>query len=211
VTPNPIHRMKTTHRLLPTLALLATAAVAVSPIHAAGLVHQRTGLLTLDYFNTESAAFDNGGGVTLLYNQPVTDRGDFSVGYSHLSYDSARVGGGDATKDRFMVYGAGIGELDTDTPYARVGFGWGRDKYGPTKLESALYSIRIGVEWKPEEKWAVNLYGDWTDSFNSEVDGTLVYGVLADHDLSETMSGVLQLEGDDHFNWKLSVGALFRF
>jgi len=198
-------------------ALALGLGLTAAPASAAGLLGERYVAVGYDHAIVESAAYEDGGGMTLVYNHPLSDKVDLGGSYTFLSYDGAngRDEVGDFTDQRlqfFMTaYGLPDGIPDFDRIWVRVGAGFGNVEHGDRDTTNLSWLGMIGTEYPMGERSVLQPYVGWSDVINDGESVTFVYGLQAVFDVAEKVGVSLRVQGDQRYNITLSLGGLFRF
>jgi hypothetical protein len=193
------------------LAGFALLLAGTQALPAAGLLGRRHVSVTYDHVNYEGAAWESGNGFTLLYNQPLREKIDFSLSYTDYERPTNRTDRTDLFGRRVMLETTFIGHSKGCRTYARFGLGWAEEEYNFAKNDAIMHRLEAGAEFPVGDRTSLTPFLNWTDAFNDDVDGTLTYGVVAAVDAGNSLSLIGRLVGDDHFNVIISVGAAFRF
>ena len=216
--------MKSNTRILKFLAAAAIAASTVSVASAAGLLGQRYAAGTFDWVlwdNDElpGGDIDDGKGISLTLNQPLSSNVDLSVDYSYLDTGgSVDFGEGDiydfdASSQALTFNGTFYMPANGFKPFIKVGAGWAWSKIDGDTDNDAVYQIVPGVEIPAGQKASLTLFAAWQDYFDNEDgdDGAWDFGALAEFEVSAKWSVLVRGTVDDDSNYGLSAGALVRF
>ncbi|MBE2215525.1 MAG: hypothetical protein IAE82_16745 [Opitutaceae bacterium] len=187
--------------------------LAAAPASAAGLLGERYAALGYDYTFVESAAYDDGDGLTLVYNQPLCDTVDIGGSYTHVGYGDAdgRDEVGDFSDQRFQLLVTAYEMPQLDRVWVRFGAGVGMVEHGDDDETNFCWSALIGSEYTLGEKTVLHPYLGWSDVLDDSETTTFHYGLQCVFAATEKVGVNLRLEGDHHYNVTLSVGVLARF
>lgn len=184
-----------------------------APASAAGLLGERYAALSYDHAFIESAAYDDGSGLTLLYNHPLCDSVDLGGSVNYVAYGDAdgRDEVGDFSDQRFQVHATAFGLPELDRVWVRVGTGVGMVEHGDEDETNLCWSSLIGTEYTISDKAVIHPYVGWSDVLDDGETTTFVYGLQLAFNASEKFGVTCRLQGDHHYNVTLSLGALARF
>lgn len=188
---------------------LATASVYAS----AGLLGERYAALSYDHAFVETAAYDDGAGITLLYNQPLTDSIDIGGSYTNVGYGDAdgRDEVGDFSDQRLQLLVTGYELPSLDRIWVRVGAGLGMVEHGDDDDTNFCWSASLGTEYTISDKAVFQPYLGWSDVLSDGETTTFHYGMQVVVNASDKIGVNCRLEGDHHYNFTLSLGVLARF
>ena len=211
--------MKSNTRILKFVAVAALVAGSVPMASAAGLLGQRYAGATFDWVFPDDDFVDDGRGLTLQLNQPLTQNIDLALSYSYLDTGaSVDVGEGgtvsiDASAQNVLFGGNIYLQQGTMKPFIGLNLGWLGTKIDGSTDNDMVYQIVPGVEIPAGDKATLTLYAAWNDYFDNEDedDGTWTFGALAEFEVSTQWSVLVRTSLDDDSNWGLSAGALVRF
>ncbi len=203
--------------LLTTIALAASLATGASTASAAGLLGQRYIDATLDYvFWDNDSGLDHGLGVTVDYNQPLTNSLDLTAAYSYLSSDisntSTSVKGNDLSFGAHWFMPAANGKFFTGGK-----LGWSKASAnligsGNNLSESTTYwLIDAGYEFPIGSGSSATPYISYSHAFKRGFSGTFEYGIYGEFDLSGTTSLLMKVNGNDDSDFGVSGGVVYRF
>lgn len=196
-------------------ALALGLGLTAAPASAAGLLGERYVAVGYDYLVTESAAYDNGAGVTVFYNHPFNDHIDFGGSYKYAAKDGARSDVEDFSDQRlqFVVTAFGLpdGIPDADRLWVRLGAGLGMVDSGDDDSTGLSLQALLGTEYTLGEKGVLQPYVGWNSVIDDGETGSFVYGVQLVFDVAEKFAVNFRAEGDQRYNVALSIGGLFRF
>jgi hypothetical protein len=188
---------------------LATASGYAS----AGLLGEHYAALGYDYTFVETAAYDDGAGITLVYNQPWTDSVDIGGSYTNVGYGDAdgRDEVGDFSDQRLQVLVTGYELPSMDRIWVRAGAGLGIVKHGGDDDTNFCWSALLGTEYTISDKAVFQPYVGWSDVLDDGETTTFHYGMQVVFNASDKIGVNCRLEGDHHYNLTLSFGVLARF
>lgn len=196
----------------------ATAALgltfAAAPLFAsAGLLGERYAALGYDYAIVESAAYDDGDGISLFYNQPLTDTVDIGGSYTTVGYGDAdgRDEVGDFSDQRLQLLVTGYELPSLDRIWVRIGAGVGMVEHGDVDDTNFCWSAMLGTEYTISDKAVFHPYLGWSDVLDDGETTTFHYGMQVVINASEKIGVNCRIEGDHHYNFTLSLGVLARF
>lgn len=214
--------MKSNTRILKFVALAALAAGSVPAASAAGLLGQRYAAATFDWVlwdNVADTKIDDGHGITLGLNQPLSQNVDLTLSYSYLDA-GARVDFGeggvaefDISSQSLLFGGTFYMPAGGVKPFIAVNAGWAGTKAAGSTDNDAVYQIVPGVEIPAGDKASLTLFAAWNDYFDNEDedDGAWNFGALAEFQVNSQWSLLAKTSVDDDSNWGISAGALVRF
>ena len=211
--------MKTNTRIVKFIAAAALLASTAPVASATGLLGQRYASATFDWVFPDDNRVDDGRGVTLGLNLPLTTNIDLSLNYSYLdSGADFEVGEGetisvDASGQSLMFGGTFYMPAGNVKPFISAGLGWQGIKVDNETDNDMTYQIVPGVEIPAGDRATLTLYAAWSDYFDNEPedDGVWTFGALAEFEVSTQWSVLVRTTLDDDSNWGLSAGALVRF
>jgi len=191
--------------------VLGLAAVPASA--DAGLLGERYVSVGYDYAFIESAAYDDGDGLTLFYNHPMSDTIDLGGSYSLVQYGDAdgRDEVGDFSDQRFQIHATAYGLSNIEPIWIRLGTGVGMVEHGDDDETNLVWSALIGTEYTLGESAVLHPYVGWSDVLDDGETTTFVYGLQTVVKVADKVGVNVRIEGDHHYNFTLSVGALVRF
>lgn len=206
--------MKTNTRILKLVASVALVASSVSVASAAGLLGQRYAAATYDWVLWDENAIDDGHGITLTLNQPLSSNIDLSVDYSYLDTGvSTEAGSFDMSGQTLAFNGTYYMPAGNMKPFIKAGAGWAWTKIAGETDNDMIYQIVPGIEIPAGEKASLTLFAAWQDYFDNEAedDGTWDFGAIAEFAVSSQWSVLVRGSVDDDSNYGFSAGALLRF
>jgi hypothetical protein len=189
-------------------------SLACAPLFAsAGLLGKRYAAVSYDHAFIETAAYDDGAGITLLYNQQLTDSIDIGGSYTNMGYGDAdgRDEVGDFSDQRLQLLVTGYEQPSPDRLWVRVGAGLGRVEHGDEDETNFCWSLMLGTEYTLSDKAVLHPYFGWSDVLDDGETTTFHYGAQVVVEVSDKISVNCRLEGDHHYNVTLSLGVLARF
>jgi hypothetical protein len=189
-------------------------SLASAPLGAsAGLLGERYAALGYDYTFVESAAYDDGDGITLVYNQPWTDSVDIGGSYTSVGYGDAdgRDEVGDFSDQRLQLLVTGYELPSLDRIWVRAGAGVGMVEHGDEDETNFCWSASIGTEYTMSDKAVFQPYLGWSDVLDDGETTTFHYGMQVVFNASDKIGVNCRLEGDHHYNITFSLGVLARF
>ncbi len=192
-------------------AVIGVFLAATPTATAAGLLGKRYASVSYDYTMVESAAYDDGDGVSLFYNHPLLETVDLGLDYQFRSKNGARDDVGDFSEQRLQVVATGFLTGEPDNIFARVGLGVGSVEHGEQDVISLAWSGVIGTEYALSDNSVLQGYAGWNDVTNDGETIDFIYGVLATFDAGDSFSVTARVEGDAHYNFTFSIGGLVRF
>lgn len=211
--------MKSNTRILKFVAVAALVAGSVPVVSAAGLLGQRYAGATFDWVFPDDNWVDDGRGVTLVLNQPLSQYIDLSASYSYLDTGAdidlgeGEIGSIDASSQNLLFGTTLHAEYNSVKPFVGLSLGWLGTKIDGSTDNDMVYQITPGVEIPAGDKASLTLFASWNDYFDNEDedDGSWNFGAAADFDLTSTWSLLTKVTIDEDSNWGLSAGALVRF
>jgi hypothetical protein len=217
--------MKSNTRILKFVAAAALVTGSVSVASASGLLGQRYAGATFDWVLWDEdevpagSSIDDGKGISLTLNQPLSSNVDLSVDYSYLDTGaSIDLGEGgaydfDASSQALTFNATFYMPAGNMKPFVKVGAGWGWSKIDGDTDNDAIYQIVPGVEIPAGDKASLTLFAAWQDYFDNEGedDGSWDFGAIAAFDVSAQWTVLVRGSVDDDSNYGISAGALVRF
>jgi len=216
--------MKSNTRILKFVAAAALVAGTVSVSSAAGLLGQRYVGATFDWVlwdNDElpGGDLDDGRGLSLTFNQPLSSNVDLSLDYSYLDAGGTLdLGEGDiynfdASSQAVTFNATFYMPAGNVKPFVKAGAGWAWAKIDGDSDNDTIYQIVPGVEIPAGEKATLTLFAAWQDYFDneSEDDGFFTFGATAEFALNDKVSLLATGSVDDDSNYGISAGAILRF
>ncbi len=188
-------------------------AMVATPVSAAGLLGERYAAVGYDHVMVESAAYDDGDGLTLVYNQPLFDGVDIGGSLTTVGYGDAdgRDEVGDFSDQRFQFLITGYEVPELNSIWVRFGAGVGMVEHGDDDETNFCWSALIGTEHTVGEKAALQPYLGWSDVLDDSETTTFHYGLRGVFCVTEKVGITVRIEGDHRYNFTLSLGALMRF
>ncbi len=206
--------MKSNTRILKFVAAAVLVTGSLPVASAAGLLGERYAAATFDWVFPDDNDVDNGRGVTLTLNQPLTTSIDLALTYSYLD-TGANFGFGniDISGQNLMFGGTYHMQAQGMKPFIGVSAGWLGTKVDGSTDNDTVFQIVPGVEIPAGEKASLRLYAAYSDYFDNEPEdeGVWSFGAVADFDINETWGLLTEINLDEDSNWGLSFGALVRF
>jgi hypothetical protein len=189
------------------LALAFSATTAT----AAGLLGSRYVSASYDYTLSESASYKDGDGVSLFYNHPFADHVDLGLDFRARSVNGSRNDVPDVEDQRLRLVATAYQSGGRDNIFVRLGVGFGSVERGSRDSTTLAWSAVIGTEYTFSESAVLQPYAGWNDVRNDGQTISFIYGALVAYDVTDAFSVTGQIEGDEHYNVTLSIGALVRF
>jgi opacity protein-like surface antigen len=234
--------MKKNTRTLKFVAAIAVVAGCSSVASAAGLLGQRYAGATFDWalFDNDlvdGVKIDDGHGISLTLNQPLSSNVDLSIDYSYLDA-GARIPPGEgeggyeptsfSSPAGYLEDGTYVFDIASQVvsfngtfympagdlkPFISVGAGWLWTKADGSTDNDAIYQIAPGVEIPAGDKASLTLFAAWQDYFDNEEedDGSWNFGAIAEFEVSSKWSLIARGSVDEDSNYGLSAGAVVRF
>jgi len=192
---------------------MALGLATVPAVADAGLLGERYVAVGYDYAFIESAAYDDGDGLTLFYNHPLSDTIDLGGSYHYVAYGDAdgRDEVGDFSDSRVQLHATAYGLSNIEPIWVRLGAGIGAVEHGDDDETNFAWSALIGTEYTLGESAVLHPYLGWTDVLEDSEGTRFVYGVQTVVGVSDKIGLNVRLQGDHHYNFTLSLGALVRF
>lgn len=211
--------MKSNTRILKFVAIAALVAGSVPAASAAGLLGQRYAGATFDWVLPDNDMVDDGRGLTLVLNQPLSQNIDLSVSYSYLDtgadvdFGEGGIGHFDASSQNVMFGGTFYTQAGTMKPFISLSAGWLGTRIAGEDENDGVYSIAPGIEVPAGDKASLTLYASWNNTFDDDLEdnGVWDFGAIAEFELTSTWSALVKTNLDEDSNWGISAGALVRF
>ena len=194
-------------------ALVAGGLLCALPASGEGLLGERYLSLSYDSFWGETAAYDDGSGFTLTYNQPYSDVVDIGGSFEYLAYGDAdgRDELGDFSDQRLLVTATAYEIPQLNRIWVRFGLGLGMVEHGDDDDTNVAWAVTAGTEYAFGETVVLYPYLEMNDVWDDGEDTTIAYGVQALVNAGEKFGATLGIEGDQKLNWTLSIGGVVRF
>jgi hypothetical protein len=141
-------------------------------------------------------------------------QGLFDIGFDYTEYDqdSNVTGQPDRSRSQALVMATLYAVDHGHKPYLRLGLGSAEWKYSDQDIrDGAAYFAEVGVEFVYNERVRATPYVSWVDTFKTETRGDLHYGVRGDFAVSNSLSVLVGISGDENRNFTGSIGAGFSF
>jgi hypothetical protein len=199
------------NRILPTLVLAWGVAASTFSANAAGLVGQRFFAATFDVVSFDEPVLDPGVGISLMLNQPVDQSFDLFLEYSYLTAPIVYLDD-DVTSHQLM---GGVRWYSSKhakaKPFVDLAIGGVFVKADEVSDDQFVYDATVGIELAIGDKIRLAPYVGYTDSFESDVEGSVNYGVIGELGLGKSWSLLARVFGDDDSNYGGSLGLKFAY